>query len=227
MQCVILAAGKGTRMGKLTDDCPKPMLPIKGKPKLAYTLENLPEEIDKIILVIGYLGKQIRNFFGDEYNDLKIKYVEQRELNGSAGAVALTEKFIVDKFLVLMGDDLYLKDDLKKMLNYNWALLAYKTSQADQFGLVSIDESNYLTSVIERPHNQRVGLVNTGAYILSLEYFKIPLVPISKTEFGLPQTLVSMYPKIKTKVTQTKFWQPVGSPDDLAKAEEWLELNVS
>jgi len=71
MQCVILVAGRGTRMGKLTDSCPKPMLPIKGKPKLVYTLENLPEEIDEVILVIGYLGEQIRNFFGDEYNGLR------------------------------------------------------------------------------------------------------------------------------------------------------------
>jgi len=125
MQCVILVAGRGTRMGKLTSDCPKPMLPIKGRPKLVYILENLPEEIDEVILVIGYLGEQIRNFFGDEHNGLRIKYIEQKELNGSAGAVSLTKNFITDKFLVLMGDDLYLKDDLEKVLVYDWALLAY------------------------------------------------------------------------------------------------------
>jgi len=213
-------------MGKLTDSCPKPMLPIKDRPKLVYTLENLPEEINEVILVIGYLGEQIRNFFGDEYSGLRIKYVEQKELNGSAGAVALTENFITDKFLVLMGDDLYLKDDLEKMLVYDWALLAYETNRAEQFGLVSVDKNDYLTSVIERPHNQKSGLVNTGAYVLSPEYFKTPLVPISKTEFGLPQTLVSMYPKIKTKVIKTKSWQPVGSPDDLIRAEEWVIGNL-
>ena len=64
MQAVILAAGKGTRMRPLTYDIPKPMLPIKGKPVLEYTLSFLPDDIDEVIIVVNYLGKHIKKYFG-------------------------------------------------------------------------------------------------------------------------------------------------------------------
>ncbi len=220
MQAVILAAGRGERMGKLTKNCPKPMLLIKNKPKLAWTLENLPKEISEVILVIGYLGEQIKNFFGEEYAGRKIKYVEQEKLNGSAGAVRLAQPLIQGKFLVLMGDDLYLKSDLERMLKEDWAILVKEVQNAERFGLVSQDKNGYLTGVVERPHNQKEGLINTGAYVLQPEFFQAKLVPISETEYGLPQTLVSMYSKYKTKLIKATKWQPVGSPEDLKSAEK-------
>ncbi len=220
MQVVILAAGRGERMGKLTENSPKPMLLIKNKPKLAWTLENLPEEISEVILVIGYLGEQIKNFVGEEYVGRKIKYVEQKKLDGSAGAVRLAQSLLESKFLVLMGDDLYLKSDLERMLKENWAILVKEVREAERFGLVSQDENGYLTGVVERPHNHKTGLVNTGAYVLQPEFFQTKLVPISETEYGLPQTLVSMYPKQKTRLIKATKWQPVGSPEDLKSAEK-------
>ncbi len=220
MQVVILVAGRGERMGKLTENCPKPMLLIKNKPKLAWTLENLPKEITEIVLVVGYLGEQIKNFFGKEYAGRKIKYVEQKKLNGSAGAVRLAQSLIQGKFLVLMGDDLYLKSDLERMLKEDWAILVKEVQNAERFGLVSQDKNGYLTGVVERPHKQKEGLVNTGAYVLQPEFLQTKPVPISETEYGLPQTLVSMYPKCKTKLIKATKWQPVGSPEDLKLAEE-------
>ena len=102
MKCIILAAGFGTRMGELTKKVPKPMLLIKNKPKLAWTIGMLPESIDEVILVVGYLKEKIIDYFGDFYGGKKIKYLEQKELNGSAGAIALAEKFIDEgeRFLV-------------------------------------------------------------------------------------------------------------------------------
>jgi bifunctional UDP-N-acetylglucosamine pyrophosphorylase/glucosamine-1-phosphate N-acetyltransferase len=223
MQCIILAAGEGTRMGELTKNCPKPMLPVRGRAKLAYTIEGLPSEINEVILIVGYLQEQIRDFFGKEYQGRKIKYIEQKELNGTAGAVDLAKNIVRDRALILMGDDLYLKSDLEKLLKYPQAILVYKTNQAEQFGLVDIDKESNLTAVIERPHGQSKGLVNTGAYVLSPEYFQTPLVPISKIEFGLPQTLVSMYPQYKTKVVVTNKWLPIGSPENLKLAEAQID----
>jgi len=224
MKAIILAAGLGTRMKDLTKDTPKPMLPIKGKPKLAYSLEILPEEITEVIFIVGYLQEQIREFFGKEYAGKKIKYIVQEELNGTAGAVALAKDEVgSEKVLVLMGDDLYVKKDIKEMLQYDQALLAYETDQAEQFGLVDVDNEGYLTAVVERPHNKTEGLVNTAAYVLSPEYFNTPLVSISETEFGLPQTLVKMYPEHKTKVVRTDKWLPIGSPEDLEIVQEKIK----
>ena len=67
IQAVILAAGKGTRMLPLTVNAPKPMQEVLGKNLLELKIEALPDEVDEVIMVIGYLGNMIRDFFGDEY----------------------------------------------------------------------------------------------------------------------------------------------------------------
>ena len=220
MYCVILVAGFGTRMGELTKDCPKPMLQIKGRPKLAYSIEMLPDNITDVVLIVGYLKKQIIDFFGDEFDGRRMHYVEQLEFNGTAGAVALARDFVDDKVLVIMGDDLYSREDLKKLLEYKQSLLAYEADCAKRFGLVEVDNDNNLIAVVERPHDKNKGLVNTGAYVLSKEYFKTLMVKISDKEYGLPQTLVSMYPKNKTHVVTTHKWQSIGSPEDLEIAQK-------
>ncbi len=224
MKAVILAAGRGTRMGSLTDDCPKPMLPILGRPKLAYTVEQLPDCVDEVIFVIGYLGEQIKAFFGNQYHGMTIRYVTQKKLNGTGGAVMLVQSLVGDEpFLVLMGDDLYRKKDLEKMLMYDFALLAYESDDAEAFGLVTIDAKNLLQSVIERPHPHVCGLVNTGAYVLSQAYFDMELCAISDTEYGLPQTLVAARTSFPVHVVITTQWFPIGTPEALVQAQEVIK----
>ena len=223
MKCIILASGLGTRMGELTKKTPKAMLIINNKPKLAWSIEMLPREIEEVILVVGYLKEQIIDFFGLEFNNRKIHYVEQRELNGTAGAVALAQDFIDGKVLAIMGDDLYDREDLRKLLEYEQSLLAYKTNNAKRFGLVDMDSDNNLIAVVERPHDKNKGLVNAGAYVLSKEYFNTSMVKISEKEYGPPQTIVSMYPKNKTHIVTTNKWQSIGSPKDLEIAQKRID----
>lgn len=221
MKCIILAAGRGTRMGELTNDCPKPMLPIKGKPKLAYTIEKLPSVVTEVILVVGYHKQQIIDYFGDVYSGRRIRYVEQKEFNGTAGALTLTKEMIGDeKFLVLMGDDLYMKKDIERLTQYDLALLAYETQNAQSYGLVDIDEKSHLVGVVERPHDRKEGLVNTAAYALTPEYFDYALVAIGSGEYGLPQTIVTMRDHHEISVITTEHWFPVGTPEDLERAQK-------
>ena len=222
MHAVILAAGKGVRMGDLTKECPKPMLPLNGKPKLVYTLELLPDAIDSVIIVVGYYGEKIKEYFGASFAGRRIDYVWQSALNGSDGAVRLAKGKVSGRFLVVMGDDLYRHVDLEKLLQHRWALLACHTQRAEQFGLVSVDARGILSGVIERPHHFTHGLVNTGAYVLGEEYFSFSPVPISSTEYGLPQTLAAMREHYPTRVVTTDTWQPIGSPEDLQRAQDTL-----
>ena len=92
MQAIILAAGRGTRMGELTKETPKPMLKIKNKPILEYKLNALPEEITEVIFVIGYLGDAIKNYFGDFYNGRKIRYVIQKKILKEAARLCIWQK---------------------------------------------------------------------------------------------------------------------------------------
>ncbi len=221
MQAVILAAGRGVRMGELTNDIPKPLLKISGKPIVEYTLFNLPEEISEIIFVIGYKGEMIRQQFGDEFNGKRISYVEQKELNGTAGALWLAKDILRDKFLVLMGDDLYHRDDLRKIIRHDLAILIKAINEPSRFGVVETDKEGNLVRVVERPQNPKSNLVNTGAYVLNLKFFDYALVPVyNGTEFGLPQTLAQMADKYKIKVERAEAWHPNTIGNDLAKAEE-------
>ena len=225
MQVVILAAGKGTRMQPLTYDMPKAMLQIKGKPVLEYTIDFLPEEIDEVIIVINHLGNQIKNYFGDKWKGRKIKYVVQEKLNGTGGAVRTCKDLVKGKFMVVMGDDIYYKKDLKKLLDYDLAILACEVEDSTRFGILQINENGDLIEIIEAPHAEGRALTSTNAFILNEKFFDCEMVPkkVGDTEFGLPQMLARMAKDFPVKIIKATEWFPIGFPEDLAKAEEALD----
>ena len=89
MHAVIMAGGKGTRIARIAGDIPKPMMQICGKPILQHQIECLRgQDIRDIILVIGYLGNVIKDYFGDGKRfDVNITYIEEKERLGTAGAL--------------------------------------------------------------------------------------------------------------------------------------------
>jgi len=221
MQCVILAAGRGTRMGALTDTTPKPMLPILGKPLLEWKLATLPSSIDEVIITTGHLGEQIESYFGSEWQGRKIRYVRHKKLDGTGGSIHLVRESGILTFpvLVIMGDDLYLRKDLKRLMKYPLAVLACEMQNSSQFGVLRTDENGKLIQIMEKPHPAEYKLVNTGAYVLNEHFFEYPLVAISETEFGLPQMLVQMCDKYDIAVEKTTTWFPIGTPEALETAQ--------
>lgn len=167
MQIVILAAGRGTRMNELTDEVPKPMLEIKGKPILAYKIEALPKEIDEVIFVIGYLGNQIQKYFGDLYAGKKISYAVQENLNGTGGAVHLVKDLIKDDFLVMMGDDLYIRDDVARIMKHDFALLGLEVDDPRKFGVLYLNENGDLENIVEKPNIPGPAFANIALYKLN------------------------------------------------------------
>lgn len=223
MQIIILAAGRGTRMKELTDEIPKPMLKIKNKPILEYKLETLPQEITEVIFVVGYKGSKIEEYFGNEFDGRKISYVIQENLNGTGGALWLVKDLVEEKFIVMMGDDLYYPDDVLKLIKYDRAILACETDSPSQFGVFKIDKDENLLEIIEKPINPVGNLINTGLYVLTKNFFDYELVAISETEFGLPQTIVKMAKDLPVKIVKTDKWQPIGNPQDLKQAHKLLK----
>lgn len=223
MQAVIMAAGEGTRMRPLTYKTPKPMLLIKGKPLLEWTLSFLPDEADEVIIIVNYLADQIRDYFGDEWKGRKIKYVVQKELNGTGGAVQSCKDLIRDKFLVLNGDDIYGKQDLEKLCREELGVLAFEVEDASKYGVLVTDNKGNLVESVEKPETGGKAFISTNAFILNKNFFDYDLVKITEKEFGLPQTLAAMGKDHAVKVIETKKWFPVGNPDDLAKAQTEIE----
>jgi UDP-N-acetylglucosamine diphosphorylase / glucose-1-phosphate thymidylyltransferase / UDP-N-acetylgalactosamine diphosphorylase / glucosamine-1-phosphate N-acetyltransferase / galactosamine-1-phosphate N-acetyltransferase len=223
MKAVILAAGKGTRMKDLTAETPKPLLKVLGKSLLEWKLENLPDAVKEIILVIGYQGEKIKEHLGTRYNRLPITYVEQEELLGTGHALWQIKDVInTGKLLVLMGDDLYGKRDLDKMLIHNRAMLVQKTATPMKGGLMFI-ENEKITGISEGGEPVD-GYMYTGACLIDHEIFNQPLAQVSpgSKEFGLPQTIVAQLNTHPVQATEAEFWIRITAPEDLQEAERQL-----
>ena len=97
MKAVILAAGQGTRMGPLTVNTPKVMLPIANKPILSYVIQSARDAgIRDFVLVVGYGAKLIKDYFKDgSFMDVRIEYVRQEKQMGTADAVASARELLV------------------------------------------------------------------------------------------------------------------------------------
>lgn len=231
MQAVILAAGKGTRMQPLTYEIPKPMLRVKDKPLVAYTIELLPKEIDEVIFVVGYLGQQIKDYFGERYNNKKITYVEQKELNGTGGALWVCRDLLVGRFLVLAGDDVYCAHDVSRCLEFPRSVLAKEVilEQDRYLGPITLDEKGQLKNITyEKLSAGGRYLVDVGMFVLDQHVFQYDLVPVKDgQEFGLPSTVAKMAQDHPVAIVRTDYWLPVGYPDDLKRAEIHLRKHGS
>jgi NDP-sugar pyrophosphorylase family protein len=228
MQAVILAAGKGVRMGELTKDTPKPMLKILGKTLLEYKLEALPENITEIIIIVGYLADSITGHFGDSWHGKPIRYVHMKPeaLFGTGFALAMAKKYLHEKFIVMMGDDIYSPNDIQKMLlAKNWALLVSKTNSMTRGGRVVLDEKGKVKDIVEgENHGGGPGILYTGLCVLTPGFFRYPLVKLpGKNEYGLPQTILQAVGDIPIESIETTSWITITDPSDLQKAEEILK----
>lgn len=218
MQAVILAAGKGLRLRPFTEQHPKPLLPIAGKSILDYTLEALPENITAVIIIVGYLGEQIKGRYGSSWNDLPITYVEQTELLGTGDAITRAQGLLLSPFLVVNGDDLYTKQDLAELCAKPNSILAWPSTKPTEFGL----ETNAQGCL--KGFNSGSTLVNCGAYCLTADFFETTLFPITvhnKTEYSLPHTLVELSKTLPVKVVTATGWLPIGTPEQMQFAENY------
>ncbi len=221
MQAVILAAGMGTRMGELTKNTPKPLLKIQDLTLLEHNLRALPAEIDEVVLVVGYLAEQIKHQIGEEFMGKKVTYIYQIGLKGTGHALSLCKEALRDRFLVLMGDDLYGREDLVQLISRPLALLVQELKnpgETDSYALVKTDREGKLLDILERQKASPGDLANCGAYVLDERYFELPLVLAgNKTqEYGLPQTMLQMVKEgAKFEIVKARWWHKVTDPEDL------------
>lgn len=227
MQAVILAGGYGNRMGELTKDTPKPLLKVSGKTLLEHKLDILPSEIDEVIIVVGYLGQKIIDHIGESYNGIKISYVTQEERKGTGHALWLVKDLLKDKFMVLMGDDIYDKKDLEACIKNGWSILIKEVDFLKAGGLVTLKPDGSLDDIVEGDsHNLKNASVYTGLCVLNKDIFNYDLVKIpGKEEFGLPQTIVLAAKDFPVQVVKSSFFLQLTRPEDLKAAEEAFAQN--
>ncbi|ABW01830.1 Nucleotidyl transferase [Caldivirga maquilingensis IC-167] len=169
MFAVILAGGFGKRLRPLTDDRPKPLVEVAGRPILAWQIDWLREQgVTDIILAVGYLGGKIFDYIGDGSQfGVRVYYSVEREPLGTGGAVRNALKYINDDgFIVVNGDVITnlrigkLMDSLQRGVIGAIALTPLKSP----YGIVQVDEDGFILNFQEKP--QLPYLINAGVYAL-------------------------------------------------------------
>lgn len=220
MQIIFLAAGRGMRIRPLSDTTPKPLLLVAGVPILERNLNELPPEVDEIIIVVGYLGEQIKHRFGNSFAGRPVSYVEQTGLRGTADALWRTRTLLHEQsFLVGNGDDLYTNTDISRLIAAEPpAILVAKLSDARRVGVLREEPEGFLAG-IEPPGAHTEGLVATGLYFLDQRIFEYEPAPIKDgAEFGLPQTIERMARDTPVRLVRTEVWRSITTPEDLQNA---------
>ena len=220
MQAVILAAGKGMRLAPLTDTTPKALIDIGGKPLIQHTLEALPDVVREIHIVVGHLKDQIIRTIGHASKGRPIFYAEQKILDGTGSALHLLKDKLSGTFLVVNGDDLYAEADLERLAEHPAAILLSETKETIPNSALLNEEKQFVGIEADPPKAETKYRV-CGAYVLDERFFFYPLSSVQvrgQREFSLPHTLVRMSADIPIKTEMTTAWQPVGTPEELAKA---------
>tara|TARA_B100000795_G_C22801155_1_gene441992 strand:- start:2546 stop:3598 length:1053 start_codon:yes stop_codon:yes gene_type:complete len=220
---VIMAGGRGERMLSETDECPKPMLLIQGKPMLEHIIERGKSEgFVNFIISVNYLGSIIKQYFGDgKKMGINIDYITEDAPLGTAGALSLLDPIPELPFIVTNGDVI---TDIcyGEMLEYHKKNEAIATMAVrpyewqNPFGVVDLDGIEIL-GCNEKPIIRNN--INAGVYALS---------PISLKFLELNEhcDMTSLFKKIKEKDNRTiaypihETWLDVGKPDDLKLANE-------
>ncbi len=225
MKAVILASGKGTRMGEISDHTPKPQVKILGKTLLEHKLDELPDEITEVIIVVGHLKEKIMDHLGSEYMGRKIKYIEQTELSGTAPALRLCKSELENeaRFLVMTGDDIFIKEDMRECMQYDFSMLLAHTDSMKGRVKINFDKEGYITDIVEKYPIDEPGLMCAGMYTLTPAFFDYPMTSIASGELGLPHTMFSIANKVKIKAVEARFWLQITRPEDIALAEEVLQ----
>lgn len=222
MQTVLLAAGEGTRMRPLTAALPKPMLPVADRPLCAHTADAaIDAGTDELILVVGYEAEVVREYFGEEYRGVPVKYATQDEQLGTAHAVRAAREHLTGDFAVLYGDDLYDAASVSELFESVPAISAYRAENPQNYGVLDTD-GDRVTGVTEKPANPETNLVSAGACVLPGEAREWLDVEMSERgEYELTDVLDRVFAEYEVSYTELERWMGVGRPWELLEANEW------
>jgi UDP-N-acetylglucosamine diphosphorylase / glucose-1-phosphate thymidylyltransferase / UDP-N-acetylgalactosamine diphosphorylase / glucosamine-1-phosphate N-acetyltransferase / galactosamine-1-phosphate N-acetyltransferase len=220
MKALILAAGKGERLKPLTDTLPKVMLPVAGKPILEHNLSQLTGLVDEVVIVTGYMGATIKDYFGDKFSGMKLSYVEQKEQLGSGHALMQAKGLLKGRFIMMMGDDLYKKEDIARCAKNELAVLCMR-GDTRNFG-ACVEEDGMLKRIVEKSEKPVSPFVNTGLYVLDERVFSVKLAKSPRGEYEATDAVNAIAAKGGVKCVQAGFWIPVGYPWKLLEANEAL-----
>lgn len=234
MKGVALAAGEGTRLRPLTEDKPKGMVKVNGKPILTHCFEQLIGlGADCLIVVVGYRKQDIISHYDDEFQGVPITYTHQREQNGLAHALLTVEEHVDDDFMLMLGDNIFdanLRDVVRRQREEraDAAFLVEEVpyDEAGRYGVCDTNKYGEITDVVEKPEDPPSNLVMTGFYTFSPAVFHAChlVQPSNRGEYELSEAIDLMIESGRTiDAIRLDGWRiDIGYPEDRDEAERRL-----
>jgi len=237
-KAVLLAAGRGKRLGALTERMPKPMLEVAGKPLLAHIVDALAVNgIREIAIVAGHLATYIEEWgatWSRAHPETCLAILHQAELNGTAGAMLLARDFIADEdaFIFGWGDILMDVENYARFVHaartesYDLMLSVNRVRDPWRGGAVYVDAGMRVERLVEKPAQgtSTTHWNNAGVFAsttLLFEYIA-KLQPSPRGELELPEAMAMMIEDgCEVRAIDVRgFWSDVGTPEDLESARK-------
>lgn len=174
--------GQGTRLRPLTSTVPKPVVRLVDRPFIAFMLEWLRRHgVDEVIMSCGFLADGIRSVLGDGSQlGVRLRFVEEPDPRGTAGALKLAEPMLDERFLMLNGDvltdiDLTAQIAQHEATGAKATLALVPVSDPSAYGLVILSEDRSVSDFVEKPSSDSVetNLISAGAYVLEREILEL------------------------------------------------------
>lgn len=226
MKAVILAAGKGVRMLPLTENIPKVMVEVSGKPFLEYVIDHLHSAgVTELGIIVGYKKEAIADFL--KRKKIQATLIEQKEQLGTGHALLQARSFCgKDDFIVQGGDNLFSVLDIKRLFqNDDLCYITGREVENPQKYGVLLECEGKLVKIVEKPQRFVGNLANVGLYKFTSEIWgALDQMGLSaRGEYELTDAITILAGKGKVKVLKLQeYWLDLGCKEDLVKIETFL-----
>ena len=168
MKVIVPLAGKGTRLLPLTKRVPKPLVRVAGRPVMDYVMDAVKGlDVDELIVITGHLKDVVERYIVERY-DVKATFVEQKTLDGTAGAINLARPYVDSPVLIIFVDTVFEADlSLVNRVDADGIIWVKEVEDYQRFGVIVTDAGGYMTRIVEKPSTPISRLANIG-----LQYVK-------------------------------------------------------
>ena len=232
MKALLLAAGRGTRLGKITETIPKPLVKIRNKPVIDYLIQKLINlDVTHILVNTHHKNTLMENYFNSRKYDVEISLIYEPELLGTAGTLKYNVEALCSEDFIVMHADNYFQDDLKSLkhehlangLNNLLTMGTFSVSNPAKFGTVCISENNTITGYFEKDKNSPSNIANSAIYFMK-PAIKKEIDNLKNNENDISLNLI---PKLVGKMTAfplNGYFYDIGTPENLLIANS-LQIN--
>ena len=236
LKIVIPMAGFGTRLRPQTWSRPKQLISMAGKTVIEHVLDmfsTLPESLDvEFVFIVGYLGEKIQAFMAENYPNLTIHYVEQKEMRGQSHAIYLAEEYIEGPMLMVFADTL-IETDLTFLEEEEADVVAWVKPVPDprRFGVAELGEDGLVTRLIEKPKAMDNNLAVVGFYYFREGRELVEAIEKQmerdiqlKGEYFLADAINIMLDENESRMRTEKIsiWLDAGTPEAVLETNRYL-----